>query len=339
MDKQIKIGLIGAGRIGRLHGNNIAYAVANATIEAVADPKMNDEMRTWAEGIGVSKIYDDPDKIFADPAIDAVFICSTSDSHADLIIKAAQAKKHIFCEKPIHTDLKAIHKALEAVEKAGVKLQVGFVRRFDHNHKKVRDVVASGKLGVPHIVKVISKDPEQQSMEYIGTSGGIFIDMTIHDFDMVRYLSGSEVTEVTAIGTIKIDDRIKAFNDVDTALVLLKFANGAIGMIENSRAARFGYDQRVEVHCDKGSVQDFNDPIDTAVISTKDGVYSTNPKYFFLERYNDAFIAEAKAFADAVINDTKTLVNGKDGLMPVLIAKAAQKSFEEGRTVKLSEIA
>lgn len=338
MDKQIKIGLIGAGRIGRLHGNNVSYAVPNATIEAVADPKMNDEMRAWAEGIGVNKIYDDPDKIFADPDIDAVFICSTSDSHADLIIKAAQAKKHIFCEKPIHTDPIAIHKALQAVEEVGVKLQVGFVRRFDHNHKKVRDVVASGKLGAPHIVKVISKDPEQQSMEYIGTSGGIFIDMTIHDFDMVRYLSGSEVTEVTAIGTIKIDDRIKAFNDVDTALVLLKFANGAIGMIENSRAARFGYDQRVEVHCDKGSVQDFNDPIDTAVISTKDGIYSTNPKYFFLERYNDAFIAEAKAFADAVINDTATLVNGKDGLMPVLIAKAAQKSFEEGRTVKLSEV-
>lgn len=337
MDKQIKIGLIGTGRIGRLHGNNISYAVPNATIEAVADPKMNDEMRAWAKGIGVNKIYDDPDAIFADKDIDAVFICSTSDSHADLIIKAAQANKHIFCEKPIHTDPAAIRNALKAVEKAGVKLQVGFVRRFDHNHKKVRDVVASGKLGAPHIVKVISKDPEQQSMEYIGTSGGIFIDMTIHDFDMVRYLSGSEVTEVTAIGTIKIDDRIKAFNDVDTALVLLKFANGAIGMIENSRAARFGYDQRVEVHCDKGSVQDFNDPIDTAVISTKDGIYSTNPKYFFLERYNDAFIAEAKAFADAVINDTDTLVNGKDGLMPVLIAKAAQKSFEEGRTVKLAE--
>lgn len=338
MAKQIKIGLIGAGRIGKLHGNNVSYAVPNAKFEAVADPKLNDEMRTWAQGIGVSKIYDDPDKIFADPDVDAVFICSTSDSHADLMVKAAQAKKHIFCEKPIHTDPVAIHKALKAVEEAGVKLQVGFVRRFDHNHKKVRDVVASGKLGAPHIVKVISKDPEQQSMEYIGTSGGIFIDMTIHDFDMVRYLSGSEVTEVTAIGTIKIDDRIKAFHDVDTALVLLKFANGAIGMIENSRAARFGYDQRVEVHCDKGSVQDFNDPIDTAVISTKDGVYSTNPKYFFLERYNDAFIAEAQAFVDAVINDTDTLVNGKDGLMPVLIAKAAQKSFEEGRTVKLSEI-
>ena len=331
MNRQVKIGLIGTGRIGRLHGNNLAYAVPDAVIEAVADPKMNDDMRSWAEGLGIAKIYDDPDKIFADPEIEAVFICSSSESHAELMIKAAQAKKHIFCEKPIHTDPAAIRKALAAVEAAGV-------RRFDHNHKKVRDVVASGQLGAPHIVRVISYDPEQQSMEYIGTSGGIFIDMTIHDFDMVRYLSGSEVTEVTAIGTVKIDDRIKAFNDVDTALVMLKFANGAIGVIENSRAARYGYDQRVEVHCDKGSVQDFNDKIDTAVISTKDGVYSTNPKFFFLERYNDAFIAEAKAFTDAVINDTEPLVGGKDGLMPVLIAKAAEKSLKEGRTVKVAEI-
>lgn len=338
MNKQLKIGLIGTGRIGKLHGNNISFAVPNATIEAIADPKMNDEMRSWAKNLGINKIYTDADKIFSDSEIDAVFICSTSESHADLIIKAAKAKKHIFCEKPIHTDPTAIHKALTAVEKANVKLQVGFVRRFDHNHKKVHDIVSSGQLGVPHIVKVISRDPEQQSMEYIGTSGGIFIDMTIHDFDMVRYLSGSEVTEVTAIGTIKIDDRIQAFHDVDTALVLLKFANGAIGVIENSRAARFGYDQRVEVHCDKGSVQDFNDSIDTAVISTKDGIFGTNPKYFFLERYNDAFIAEAQAFVDAILNNTDTLVNGIDGLMPVLIAKAAQKSFEEGRTVKLSEI-
>lgn len=334
----LKIGLIGTGRIGKLHGNNISFAVANAKVEAVADPKMNDEMRSWAQGLGVTKIYDDPDKIFSDPEIQAVFICSSSESHADLMIKAAAAKKHIFCEKPIHTDPVAIRKALAAVEKAGVKLQVGFVRRFDHNHKKVHDVVASGQLGAPHIVKVISRDPEQQSMEYISTSGGIFIDMTIHDFDMVRYLSGSEVTEVTAIGTVKIDDRIKAFHDVDTALVLLKFANGAIGMIENSRAARFGYDQRVEVHCDKGSVQDFNDPIDTAVISTNEGIFSTKPKWFFLERYNDAFIAEAQVFTDSVLNDAPTLVTGKDGLMPVLIAKAAQKSFEEGRTVKLTEI-
>lgn len=339
MPKMVKVGIIGTGRIGRLHGNNLAFSVPDAKLEAVADLYMNEEMRAWAQGLGVRKIYSDPARIFKDSEIDAVFICSSSEAHADLIIQAAAAKKHIFCEKPLHTDVAKIRAALTAVEKEGVKLQVGFVRRFDHNHKKVRDIVASGRLGKPHIVKVTSRDPEQQPMEYIRNSGGIFLDMTIHDFDMVRYLSGSEVTEVTAIGTVKIDDRIIEFNDVDTAIVMLKFANGAIGVIENSRAARYGYDQRVEVHCDKGCVQDYNDLIDTAMISTREGVYTEKPKWFFLERYNDAFIAEARDFVAMILQNTSPSVTGIDGLMPVLIAKAAQKSLQEGRTVKIAELA
>ncbi|CUH95109.1 putative oxidoreductase YrbE [Propionispora sp. 2/2-37] len=338
MSEIVKIGIIGTGRIGKLHGNNLAFAVPNAKLEAVADLYMNEEMRAWAQGLGVKKVYNNPAQIFNDPEIDAVFICSSSEAHADLIIQAAAAQKHIFCEKPLHTDATKIQSALNAVEKAGVKLQVGFVRRFDHNHKKVRDIVASGRLGKPHIIKVTSRDPEQQPMEYIRNSGGIFLDMTIHDFDMVRYLSGSEVTEVTAIGTVKIDDRISEFNDVDTAIVMLKFANGAIGVIENSRAARYGYDQRVEVHCDKGCVQDYNDLIDTAMISTKEGVYTEKPKWFFLERYNEAFIAEARDFVAIILQDTSPSVTGIDGLMPVLIAKAAQKSLQEGRTVNIAEL-
>lgn len=338
MSNKIKIGIIGIGRIGKLHGNNLSCSVSNAKVEAVADIYMNDEMQGWAEDLGIKKIYDDPEKIFKDPEIDAVFICSSSEAHADLIIGAAKAKKHIFCEKPLHTDIKKIKEAIAVVEKEKVKLQIGFVRRFDHNHKKVRDIIASGKLGEPHIIKVISRDPEQQSMEYIKTSGGIFLDMTIHDFDMVRYLSGSEVTEVTAIGTVKIDKTIVAFNDIDTAIVMMKFSNGAIGVIENSRAARYGYDQRVEVHCDKGCVQDDNDLIDTAMISTKEGVFTEKPKWFFLERYNNAFIAEAVDFIDMVINDKQPSVTGLDGLMPVIIAKAAQKSLQEGRTVKITEV-
>nr|WP_092072246.1 inositol 2-dehydrogenase [Dendrosporobacter quercicolus]NSL48614.1 inositol 2-dehydrogenase [Dendrosporobacter quercicolus DSM 1736]SDM39008.1 myo-inositol 2-dehydrogenase / D-chiro-inositol 1-dehydrogenase [Dendrosporobacter quercicolus] len=338
MSRVVKIGIIGTGRIGKLHGNNLAFSVPNAKLEAVADVHMNSEMRTWAQGLGVKKIYNDPAQIFNDPEIEAVFICSSSESHADLLIQAAQAKKHIFCEKPIHTDVVKIKEALAAVEQAGVKLQVGFVRRFDHNHKKVRDIVASGRMGKPHIVKVTSRDPEQQPMEYIGTSGGIYADMTIHDFDMVRYLSGSEVTEVTAIGAVNIDERIRQFSDVDTAIVLLKFANGAIGVIDNSRAARYGYDQRVEVHCDKGCVQNSNDLIDTAVISTKEGVFSEKPKWFFLERYHQAFVDEAQAFTNIVLQNTESPVTGYDGLMPVLIAQAAQKSMEEGRTVKLTEL-
>ncbi len=336
---QLRIGLIGTGRIGKLHGNNIHTYIPDAKLEAVADIMMNDSIREWAQSLGVEKIHSDPDRIFDDPDIDAVFICSSTDTHADFIIKAAKAGKQIFCEKPIHTDPARIKEALTAVKEANVKFQVGFVRRFDHNHKKVRDVVASGQLGNPHLVKVSSRDPEPPTPEYIATSGGIFMDMMIHDFDMARYLAGSEVTEVSAYGTVKVDEEFRKCGDVDTAIVMLTFENGAIGVIDNSRASRYGYDQRVEVQCDKGCVQDNNDLIDTSSISTVDNVICEKPKWFFLERYNDAFIEEEREFVDAVINGKDTPVGGIDGLQAVLIAIAAKKSLDEGRSVKISEIA
>lgn len=339
MSQKVRIGLLGAGRIGKLHGENLAHAVSEAELYAVADPYMNDEIREWAASMGIEKCYDDPEQIINDPTIEAVFICSSTSAHADLIMRAAKAGKHIFCEKPIHTDLEKIKEALAAVEKAGVKLQVGFVRRFDHNHKMVRDTVASGRLGNPHIIKVTSRDPDHQPMEYIETSGGIFMDMTIHDFDMVRYLAGSEVTEVTAYGAALSGAGYDQYNDVDTAIIMMKFENGALGVIDNSRAAHYGYDQRTEVHCDKGCVQVSNDLNDQSIISTADGVEIAKPTWFFLERYNNAFISEAKAFIQSVQNDTPTLVTGFDGIAPVRIALAADKSLKEGRPVKLSEIA
>lgn len=336
--KKVRIGLLGAGRIGKLHGENLAHSVPNAELCAIADPFMNDATRAWAESIGVKNCYDDPEKIFADPSIDAVFICSSTNTHADFIKRAAVAGKHAFCEKPIDTDLQKICEALEVVKQAGTKLQVGFVRRFDHNHKMVRDTVASGKLGNPHIVKVTSRDPDHQSMDYIKVSGGIFMDMTIHDFDMVRYLAGSEVTEVTAYGAALSGAGYDQYDDVDTAIIMMKFENGALGVIDNSRAAHYGYDQRTEVHCDKGCVQVSNDLNDMSMISTAEGVEIAKPTWFFLERYNNAFIAEAKAFTEAVLNDTETPVGGIDGLQPVKIAMAAAKSLKEGRPVKLNEI-
>lgn len=336
--KKVRIGLLGAGRIGKLHGENLAYAVPGAELCAVADPCMNDEMKIWADELGIENCYDNPEKIIADDSIDAVFICSSTNTHADLIKKAAAAGKHIFCEKPIDTDLSKIQEALDAVEKAGVKLQVGFVRRFDHNHKAVKETVAEKILGEPHIVKVTSRDPDHQSMDYIKTSGGMFMDMTIHDFDMVRYLSGSEVEEVTAYGAALSGAGYDKYNDIDTAIIMMKFANGALGVIDNSRAAHYGYDQRTEVHCDKGCVQVSNDLNNTAMISSGEGVSVSKPTWFFLERYNDAFIAEARAFTDAVINDKPVPVTGFDGLQPVKIALAADRSLREGRPVKLSEI-
>ncbi len=338
MAKKVRIGVLGAGRIGKLHITNLCQSVPDADVIAVADPFLNDETAAWCNDLGVKVTSKDPEVVFSNPDIDAVFICSSTNTHAEFIMKAAAAGKHIFCEKPIHTDLAKIREALDAVEKAGVKLQVGFVRRFDHNHKKVHDVVASGQLGAPHIVKVASRDPEGPPMSYVEVSGGIFMDMMIHDFDMVRYLSCSEVTEVSAYGAVRTNPDYAKYDDVDTAIVMLKFENGAIGVIDNSRQANYGYDQRTEVHCDKGCVQVSNDLDNQAMISTRDGVEIAKPTWFFLERYNNAFIQEAKDFTDAILNDKETPVKGIDGLMPVMIAMAAKKSLDEGRSVKLSEI-
>lgn len=338
MGKKVRIGLLGGGRIGKLHGANLQNSVPGAEVVVLADPFLNDSMKEWAESIGIPKCTKDPDEVFADPDVDAVFICSSTNTHADFIMKAAKAGKDIFCEKPIDTDIARIKECIEAVKKAGVKMQVGFVRRFDHNHKAVHDAVASGKLGKTYVVKVTSRDPAGPAMSYIAVSGGIFMDMTIHDFDMVRYLAGSEVTEVTAIGAVLTDPGYAEYGDVDTAIITLKFANGAIGVIDNCRTAPYGYDQRVEVHCEKGCVRDENDLNNTMQMLTGDDVESAKPTWFFLERYNDAFIDETKQFIDCIQNDKEVPVGGEDGLESVRIAYAAGKSLKEGRTVKLSEI-
>lgn len=336
--KELRIGVLGLGRIGRLHMTNLAHSVPGAKLVAVTDPFLNDDGIAFAKSLGVERWGKDEEEIFSAKDIDAVFICSPTATHPDFIRRAAAAGKHIFCEKPIGLSLGDINSALDAVKKAGVQLQLGFVRRFDHNHKHVRDVVASGRLGNPHLIKVCSRDPEEPPEAYVAVSGGIFVDMMIHDFDMAAYLAGADITEVMTFGVNKINPLFAKYGDVDTAIVMLKFANGAIGVIDNSRAARYGYDQRVEVHCDKGCVQDDNDLIDTSVISTADGVFCEKPTWFFLERYNNAFIAESIDFVKACLEGADVPVGGHDGLMSVAVAIAAKKSLDEERPVKLSEI-
>lgn len=338
MKKKIKIGLIGGGRIGKVHGENIQKYIPDAEVAILVNRTRREELIKWAEDLEIPRISSDPEDIFSDPDIDAVCICSATETHIDYIIRAAKAGKHIFCEKPVHWDISRIKEALEAVRKAGVKLQIGFVRRFDRSHRAVRETVSSGKLGAPYMIKACSRDPEPPSMEYIQGSGGIFLDMMIHDFDMARYLSGSEVTEVYAQGACLVDHRFADYGDVDTALVTLKFANGAMGVIDNCRRSSYGYDQRVEVHCEKGCVQDGNVLEHQAYISTDGGIQTAKPTWFFLERYNDAFVEEIKAFIAAVQKDQEVPVGGKDGLEPVRIALAAKKSLEERRPVQLSEI-
>ena len=334
MDKKIKLGIIGAGRIGKLHAENVLFNINYVEVKAIADVYA-DKINDWAYGLGIKNVYADYKEILNDPEIDAVMICSSTDTHSRITIEAANAGKHIFCEKPIDYDLDRIKAALEAVEKAGVKFQVGFNRRFDHNFKKVRDMVRDGKIGDPHIIKITSRDPAPPPIEYVKVSGGIFLDMTIHDFDMARYLAGSEVTEVYTNAAVLVDPAIGAAGDVDTAIITLKFENGAIGVIDNSRKAAYGYDQRVEVFGSKGGITVTNDTPSSAVLSTEEGVFSDKPKYFFLERYKDSFIDEVKDFFDAILNDKNTPVSGIDGLKPVLIGLAARKSYETGMPVKL----
>lgn len=334
MSKKIKLGIIGAGRIGKIHTENVAFNINYVEIKAIADV-FADKIKYWANGLGVKNVYSDYKQILNDPEIDAVMICSSTDTHSQITIEAANAGKHIFCEKPIDYDLDKLNAALEAVKKAGVKFQVGFNRRFDHNFKKVRDMVREGKIGDPQIIKITSRDPAPPPIEYVKVSGGMFLDMTIHDFDMARYLSGSEVVEVYTSAAVLVDPAIGAAGDVDTAVITLKFANGAIGIIDNSRKAAYGYDQRVEVFGSKGGISVTNDTPSSAVLSTEEGVFSDKPKYFFLERYKDSFVDEVKEFFDAILNDKETPVTGIDGLKPVMIGLAAKKSYETGKPVKI----
>ena len=333
---KITVGIVGAGRIGKLHAENIISYFPDVKLKSIADVYM-DKSEEWAKNVGIENTYTDYHKIIDDPEIDAVLIFSSTNTHAEIAIAAAKAHKDIFCEKPIDPNPDRIREVLKAVDGAGVKFQVGFNRRFDHNFRAVRDMVQAGKIGDPHIIKVTSRDPNPPSIDYVKVSGGLFMDMMIHDFDMVRYLSGSEVTEVFATGAVLVDPEIGRAGDIDTAIVSLKFANGAIGEIDNSRRAAYGYDQRVEVFGSKGCITVSNDTDSSAVLSTSEAVTSEKPKFFFLERYKDAYISELREFFEAIKNNTQPPVVGIDGLKPVLIALAAKKSLEEGRPVKVEE--
>ena len=334
----INVGIIGVGRIGRVHGESISKYVKNAQVKAVADPFLNEKSIEWANSLGIKETYKDYKKILEDPEISAVLICASTDQHSKLSMEALKAGKHVFCEKPIDHDVNKIKEVLDVVKESGKKYQVGFNRRFDHNFKAIRDAVVAGKVGKQQIIKITSRDPEPPSIDYVKVSGGIFLDMTIHDFDMVRYLSGSEVEEVYAAGSVTVDPEIGKAGDVDTAVITLKLENGATAVIDNCRASCYGYDQRAEVFGDKGCVAISNDSDSNAVYSSKDGVTAEKPMFFFLQRYMMAYANELDQFVEAIVNDTPTPVNANDGLQPVLIGLAAKKSAAENRPVKIAEI-
>ena len=304
--KTIKIGIIGAGRIGRVHAENIAKFVPEMEIKTIADPYMSEETVEFLRRLRIPNIVKDADVILNDPEIKAVVVCSPTDLHAEYAIKVAEAGKDVFVEKPVDYRIDRVKEVIAAAKKAGVKLQVGFNRRFDHNHRAVYEAIRAGKVGKVNLVKISSRDPEPPTIDYVKVSGGIFYDMMVHDFDMARFLAGSEVTEVFAYGAVLVDPAIGEAGDVDTAVVSLKFANGAMGVIDNSRKAVYGYDQRVEVFGSEGAVMDENDTPNNATYYGADGT-SSSPCYKIMwDRYTMAFAAEQRAFAEAVINGTET---------------------------------
>lgn len=334
----MNIGIIGAGRIGKVHAESVMRFVKNATVKAIADPFMNDATIEWAKEMGINEIYTDYHKILEDKDIEIVLICSSTDTHSKISLEAIEAGKHIFCEKPIDHDVNKIKEVMDALKKSNVKYQVGFNRRFDHNFIAAREAVKAGKIGDLNILKICSRDPGAPPVSYIKVSGGIFLDMTIHDFDMVRFMSGDEVEEVYAIGGVLVDPAIGEAGDIDTAIITLKLKSGALAVIDNCRRATYGYDQRVEAFGSLGQVAIGNDTDSLAVISNADGVTAEKPKLFFLERYMGAYTAEVNSFIQAVQNDTPTEVNVVDGLKPVLIGLAAKLSLKENRPVKIAEI-
>ena len=337
MKKEIVVGIIGAGRIGRVHTESITTGVPGVRIKMIADPFMNEETEAWARAQGVEATCRDASDIFADSEIDAVLICSSTDTHSEFTRKSAKAGKHIFCEKPLDLDVERIKETLKIVDESGVKFQIGFNRRFDHNFLALKKAVEDGKIGEPHIIRITSRDPEPPNPAYIGLSGGMFMDMTIHDFDMVRYLSGREVEEIYVQGAVLVDPEIGAAGDIDTAVITMKMENGAIAVIDNSRKAVYGYDQRAEVFGSKGAVATANDALSTAVLSTADGITAEKPLYFFLERYMESFSNEMKQFMDAVKTDGQVSVGGTDALKPVQIALAARESLDSGVPVKVKK--
>jgi myo-inositol 2-dehydrogenase/D-chiro-inositol 1-dehydrogenase len=331
----LRIGVIGVGRIGRMHAEVLERQVAGAAVGAVYDARPP-AARDVARQLGVPAAASL--KEILDGDVDAVAICSTADTHVELLIAAADAGKAVFCEKPVSLVLEELDRALAAIAAAGVPFQIGFNRRFDAAHTAVHDAVASGAIGPPHLVRISSRDPAPPSPEYVRRSGGLFLDMMIHDFDMARYVTGSEVVEVFARGAVRLDQSFADAGDVDTALVTLVHEDGCLTAIDNSRATSYGFDQRVEVFGPAGMAASDNPLAHTATVVTSEGARRPALPYFFLERYLPSYVREWEVFVDAVQSGAAPPVSGADARAPLLIGLAAGRSLHEQRPVRVSEV-
>jgi len=330
----VRIGVLGVGRIGRMHAEIIANEIEGAAVAGVFDVNeaaaaaVADELRVPVMTV---------EEMLASPDVDAVAVCSSTDTHVELIERAAAAGKAIFCEKPVSLDLAEVDKALAAVEKFQVPFMVGFNRRFDPTHAAVQEAVASGRVGEPHIARLSSRDPAPPPVEYIKVSGGIFVDMMIHDFDMARFVVGSPVTKVYATGAVRIDPAIGEAGDLDTAVVTLTHENGCITVIDNSRQAVYGYDQRMEVLGSTGMAMSENPMKNAAMVYTSTERQGSVLPYFFLDRYTDSYRIEWEAFVRYIRDGGPSPVSGADGRAPVAIGIAAWDSYHSGVPVTVDQ--
>jgi myo-inositol 2-dehydrogenase/D-chiro-inositol 1-dehydrogenase len=330
-----RIGVVGVGRIGRMHARLLAHDVPGARLGMIYDP-VDQASRAVAQAFDV-RAARSADELLAAPDLDAVAICTSTDTHVELLAAAARAGKAIFCEKPISLDLEQVDRALAVVEQEGVKLQIGFNRRFDPAHRSVRAAVEDGSLGALHVVRITSRDPSPPPIAYIEVSGGIFLDMTIHDFDMARYVTGSDVVEVFARGAVRIDPAIGEAGDLDTVIVMLRHADGCLSVIDNSRQAVYGYDQRVEAFGALGMAASRNPPLHTGVLQTAQGTHTPALPHFFLERYIPSYLAQWDAFLGYLRDERESPVSGADGRAPLAIGLAAWRSVREGQPVELAQ--
>lgn len=333
----VKIGIIGAGRIGKVHAK-AASNLNGAKIIWLADPIAPDLEET-AKSMGIEKTSKNYKDILNDKEVDAIFICTPTDTHYTISMEALNFGKHVFCEKPVDLELGRVKDVKDLVAKTGKKYMVGFNRRFDHNFMAIKENIDKGLIGKLELIQITSRDPEPPPISYVKVSGGLFCDMMIHDFDMVRYLSSSNPKSVTAIGDALVNPKIKTEgNDIDTAIVSIELENGALAVITNSRRASYGYDQRAEVHGELGALSCSNDTSNTLVISSKYGIIHEKPLYFFLERYLNAYKMEIEIFVDSIINNKETPVTIEEAYQSLLLAKAAQKSLIENRKVYINEL-
>jgi myo-inositol 2-dehydrogenase / D-chiro-inositol 1-dehydrogenase len=334
MRDQIKVALIGAGRIGQEHAKNLA-SFPNVEVVIVCDPIIAaaERVRPLARA---GRVTDKAEEAFAESGIEAVVICTPTDTHAELIEAAARAKKAIFCEKPVALDLPRTHRALQVVRENGVPFQIGFQRRFDSGYAEAKRRLDAGELGRIDQIRAVGRDPAPPPREYLLKSGGLFIDQAIHDFDIARFLGG-EIEEVSAWGAVRFDENAAALNDVDTATTLLRFKSGALGVIENSRRAVYGYDIVTEVFGEAGKIVVQAEPKTPLRHYSQKG-YQLDHYFFFMDRFHEAFRTELESFFRNLSEGGEFSPGSSDALESLRISAAATKSWKEGHPIKIADV-